>query len=141
MLGSETIPDDAFVSVHPVLGLRLAVGTRLFPPLTSADLVDPLDRMVALAPWSHGSRIHGGRLLRRDHDPDVGGTRFDQCLVHRSRIVGAICGEPRDRTFDLLKYREANGRIILTAVGERGGDDTPIPIDAQVQLAPAAALA
>jgi hypothetical protein len=40
----------------------------------------------------------------------------------------------------LLEYREASRRIVHGAVGERGGDDIPIPIDAQVQFAPAAAL-
>ena len=57
MPGPETGPDDAFVSVHPVLGASLAAGTRLLSPLPSTNLVDPLDGLVALAPKSRGSRI------------------------------------------------------------------------------------
>jgi hypothetical protein len=36
-----------------------------------------------------------------------------------------------------VAYREANIGIVRRAVGEGGGDDTSVPIDAQVQLAPA----
>ena len=140
VLGSETIPDDAFVSVHPVLGPSLLVGARLLSPLASADFSNPVDRLVALTPRHLGPPIHGGRLLRRDHDPDVSSSGCGQRLIHRSRIVGTICGKLRDRALDLLEHRDPNGRIILTAVGERGGDDTPVTIDAQVQLAPAAAF-
>ena len=32
MLASETIPDNAFVSVHPVLGASLLVSARLLAP-------------------------------------------------------------------------------------------------------------
>jgi len=55
MLGSESFPDNAFVSVHPILGLSLAMGTRLLPPLTSTDLAYPRDGLIALIPNSLGS--------------------------------------------------------------------------------------
>ena len=63
------------VSVHPVLGLSLAAGTRLLPPLTSTDLVDPLDRMVALTPWpaAHESTVavfFGGITILMSAAPD-----------------------------------------------------------------------
>ena len=104
MLGSETVSDDAFVSVHPVLGSSLAVSARFLAPLASTDGTDPLDRVVALAPRSRGPRIHGGRLLRRDHDLDVAGTRCRERLVQWSRIVGSISCEPSDGAFDVLEY-------------------------------------
>ncbi len=46
VLGPETVADDAFVSVHPVLGTSLAVGARLLAPLASTDFTDPLDGVV-----------------------------------------------------------------------------------------------
>jgi len=55
MLGSETSPDDTFVSVNRVLGASLLVGARLLAPLASTDLTNPLDALVALAPNSPGS--------------------------------------------------------------------------------------
>ena len=55
MLGSETIPNNAFVSVDPVLGVSLLVSTRLLAPLASTDFADPLDGFVALTPRSPGS--------------------------------------------------------------------------------------
>ena len=58
MLSSETIPDNTFVSVHPILGVSLLVGARLLAPLASTDCTDPLDGLVALAPRSLGPRIH-----------------------------------------------------------------------------------
>ena len=136
MLGSELIPDNAFVSVHPVLGVSLLVSARLLAPLASTDFADPLDGVVALAPRSLGPRIHNGRLLRRDHDPDVGSSRCGQRLIHRSRVVGSVCSEPRDGAFNLLEYRDANGRIGYDSIGERSGDDVAVPINGQMQLAP-----
>ena len=71
MFGPKTVPDDPFVSEHPVLGVSLLVSARLLAPLASTDFTDPLDGVVALAPRSLGPRIYNGCLLRRDHDPDV----------------------------------------------------------------------
>ncbi len=60
MLGLEPIPDDAFVSVHPVLGASLLVSTRLLTPTAPASW------------YSHRSkeafdlqRIHGGGVYAR----------------------------------------------------------------------------
>ena len=141
MLGSETIPDNAFVSVHPVLGVSLLVSTRLLAPLASTDFADPFDGVVALAPRSLGPRIHGGRLLRRDYNPDVGSSRCGQRFIHRSRIVGSVCSEPRDSAFNLLEYRDANRRIGHNSVCESRRDDVAVPVNGQMQLARAAASA
>jgi hypothetical protein len=43
MLGSKTVPDDAFISVHPALGTSLLVSACLLVPLSSTHLVDSLD--------------------------------------------------------------------------------------------------
>ena len=94
--------------------------------------------------WHQGPlarRIHNGRLLRRDHDPDVGSSRCDQRLIHRSRVVGSVCSEPRDGAFNLLQYRDANGRIGYDSVCESRSDDVAVPVNGQMQLAPAAAPA
>ena len=92
MLGSETITDDAFVSVYPVLGTSLVVSTRFLAPLTSTDCTDPLDGLIALAPNSGGSRIHGGRRHRWNHDPDVARTRCGQRLPIYGKREVAIRG-------------------------------------------------
>ena len=99
------------------------------------------DSVVALAPSSLSPRIYNGRLLRRDHDPDAGSSRSGEGVIHRSRIVSSVCGEPPDRAFNLLEYRDANGRIGHNSIGKRRGDDVAVTINGQMQLAPTAALA
>ena len=40
----------------------------------------------------------------------------------------------------MLEHRDRNERIVDNSICERGGDDVPVLIDAQVELAPVATL-
>jgi hypothetical protein len=90
MLGSQTVSDDAFVSVHPVLGASLLVCARLFAPLASTDCTDPLDGLIALIPRSP-DQIAGG-------DPQL--TPFD--------VVTATCVHAHGHPVPLIMACECN---------------------------------
>ena len=77
------------------------------------------------------------RLHRRNHNS----SRFAQGFIHRTRIIGSVCSEPCDGAFNVLKYRDANGRIGNDSISDCRGDDVATPVNGQMQFAPATTAA
>ena len=131
---AKTTADDRFVPKEGVLypGLPMIACLRL--PSTAADLLHRVDGAIPSArPWSPSR--HPGRLGRRDHD---GRAPCSGRLVERDRVVGRIRRDPGDVGVERLDQSDASRCVIDRRLGQHVGHDHPRPIDAEMELLPAA---
>ena len=112
------------------------IASLLLPP-TEADLLHLSDGAIPSArPWSPSR--HPCRLVRRDHD---GRAPCSGRLVERDRVVGRVGCDPCDVGVERLDQADAGRRVIDSRLGQHMGHDHTRPVDAEMELLPAALAA
>src|SRR4051794_34888923 len=132
----ERVADHPLVTGHGRLGQRAAVVPRGFLPAQAAVLGDEPQVPVALRGRGLG-RPAWHRALARRHDHRRLGVAFGDGVVHVLPVVGAVAGERRHRSLELVEQGPDAGAVVGLARGQLHGLDPPGDgVHPEVQLAP-----
>jgi len=116
------------------------MSSGLLPPLPSAHLVDPHDRLVSLPPGACRRTRRSRPSARRNHDVDVGCPHPAQSGVERPSVVCPIAPKGSHGQLEPIEDRFADHRVVRCTLGEHGRLDEAVGANGEVELPPATSL-
>jgi hypothetical protein len=132
----KTPTDDCFVSIHGGFGQAPTIVARTALPADAPMLCDRRKMSVALR---CRGLVRNGRRPGRDDDGGLGMT-FSHSSVNGFAVIRAVCRQRRNVSLDLFEQLREFGNVADIIRRQFHGDDfMRVGINAQMQLAPAAA--